>query len=360
LKAFAYLLLTNLRTFIRNKATIFWTFFFPIFFILIFGAVFSGQDNINYSVGLVMEDSSYTSQAFAAVLQNVSAFTIHSGDRAGELQAMKDGDRRAVIIVSQGFGENISHGLKGNIEVYYDPTQTSSTQVLLPVINQVVDGFDRAISRTPSLVQVNEQTLQTHKLRYIDYFVPGILAMALMQLGLSSAAVAVQMRENKIYKRLGATPLGRGTMVLSGVVFWLMVAFVQAALIIVVARLVFHVPVLGNWFALVGFVIVGILTFQCMGYMLSVFAKTQETIMPLIMAVQFPMMFLSGIFFPVNMMPGFMRPIMDAMPLTYLSDSIRQIMVQSQPLHSYLINLGVLIAWLVGCFIVAVRFFKWE
>jgi ABC-2 type transport system permease protein len=360
LKAFKYLILANFKTFIRSKATIFWTFFFPIFFILIFGAVFSGQDNVNYSVGLVMEDSSNTSHAFAAVLQNVSAFTIHSGDRASELQAMKDGDRRAVIIVSQGFGENISHGSKGDITVYYDPTQTSSAQILLPVINQVVDGFDRAISQTPSLVQVNEQTLQTHKLRYIDYFVPGILAMALMQLGLSSAAVAVQMRENKIYKRLGATPLGRGTMVLSGVVFWLMVAFVQAALIIVVARLVFHVPVLGNWFALVGFVIMGILMFQCMGYMLSVFAKTQETIMPLIMAVQFPMMFLSGIFFPVEMMPGFMHPIMDVMPLTYLSDSIRQIMVQSSAMHSHLINLGVLVAWFVVCLVVAVRFFKWE
>ncbi len=82
--------------------------------------------------------------------------------------------------------------------------------------------------------------------------------------------------------------------------------------------------------------------------------------MPLLMMVQFPMMFLSGIFFPLEMMPGFMRPIMDAMPLTYLGDSFRQIMVDSSAMHSHLINAGVLGGWFVVCLIVAVRFFKWE
>jgi ABC-2 type transport system permease protein len=117
---------------------------------------------------------------------------------------------------------------------------------------------------------------------------------------------------------------------------------------------------LGNWFFLAGMVILGGLTFLTVGFMISAFAKTQESAMPLLMLVQFPMMFLSGIFFPVEMMPGFMRPIMDAMPLTYLADSIRQTMVQSSALHSHLINVGVLVGWFIACLIVAVRFFKWE
>jgi ABC-2 type transport system permease protein len=135
---------------------------------------------------------------------------------------------------------------------------------------------------------------------------------------------------------------------------------IQAVLIIIVARLVFDVPMLGNWFYLVGFIILGTLTFLAMGYMLSAFAKNQQTLMPLIMAVQFPMMFLSGIFFPLEMMPGFMRPIMDAMPLTYLADSVRQIMVESSAMHAHVINLAVLGGWFVVCLVLAVRFFKWE
>jgi len=81
---------------------------------------------------------------------------------------------------------------------------------------------------------------------------------------------------------------------------------------------------------------------------------------PILMAVQFPMMFLSGIFFPVEFMPDFMRPIMAAMPLTYLGDSLRQIMVESSALHSHLTNIAVLGGWLLVCLTAAVRLFRWE
>jgi ABC-2 type transport system permease protein len=102
------------------------------------------------------------------------------------------------------------------------------------------------------------------------------------------------------------------------------------------------------------------MTFLALGYMLSAFAKTEEAIMPLLMAISFPMMFLSGIFFPVDMMPGFMQPVMAALPLTYLGDSMRQIMVNASAIHPMLLNLAVLGAWFVACLAVAVRFFKWE
>jgi ABC-2 type transport system permease protein len=360
MKTFNMLLMANAKQFAREKAAFFWTFVFPIFFILIFGAVFSGGDDITFNVGLVVEDDSAVAQNLSMALGQVSAFELTAGQRADEMKALQDGDRRAVIIVNSGFGESIAQGQMADIDVYYDPTQTSSSQILLPIIQRVVDSFDRALSGSTPLLQLKEETLQSHNLRAIDYLVPGILAMSLMQLGLFAVAPIVVDRENKVLKRLGATPLRRSTMIMSTVVFNLIVAMLQAALIIIIARLVFDVPILGNWFYMIGFIILGTLTFLSMGYMLSAFAKNQQTLMPLIMAVQFPMMFLSGIFFPLEMMPGFMRPIMDAMPLTYLADSLRQIMVESSALHSHIINLAVLGGWFVVSLILAVRFFKWE
>ena len=354
------LLMANAKQFVREKAALFWTFLFPIFFILIFGAVFSGGDNISFNVGLVMEDNSVIAQNMSDAFGQVTAFKLTVGQRDDELKALKDGDRRAVLIVEQGFGETIAMGGTANISVYYDPTQTSSVQILLPIVQKVVDNIDRAMSGTTPRVQLSEQTLQSHKLRAIDYLVPGILAMSLMQLGLFAVAPLVVDRENRVLKRLGATPLKRSTMIASTVVFNLIVAMMQAAIIIILARVVFHVPMMGNWLYLIGFIVLGTLTFLSMGYMLSSFAKNQQTLMPLIMAVQFPMMFLSGIFFPLEMIPGFMRPIMDAMPLTYLGDSLRQIMVESSALHSHIINLAVLGGWFVVCLVLAVRFFKWE
>ena len=361
MKTFNMLLVANAKQFVREKAALFWTFLFPIFFILIFGAVFSGgMDNVSFNVGLVIEDDSAIAQNMSDVFGQVTAFKINEGQRKDEIQALQDGDRRAVLVIEQGFGATIAQGGTANISVYYDPTQTSSVQILLPIVQKVIDNFDRALSGSITRIHLDEQTLQSHELRAIDYLVPGILAMALMQLGLFAVAPIVVDRENKVLKRLGATPLKRSTMIVSTVVFNLIVAVIQAALIIIVARLVFDVPMLGNWFYLAGFIVLGTLTFLAMGYMLSSFAKNQQTLMPLIMAVQFPMMFLSGIFFPLEMMPSFMRPIMDAMPLTYLGDSLRQIVVESSAMHSHLINIGVLGGWFVVCLILAVRFFKWE
>lgn len=360
MKAFRKLVVSEMKQFVRERPALFWTFAFPVFFILVFGAIFSGENNVTFHVGLVMEDDSPVAQGLSAALEQMPAFELHIGEQGAELQALKEGDRRAVIIVPRGFGAAVSQGAKGSVDVYYDPAQTSSAQVVLPIIRRVVDGFDRMLGQVPSLIELKEETLQTHRLRSIDYLVPGILAMALMQLGIFAAAPLVVQRENRVLKRLGATPLRRSTMVISIVAFRLLVAVGQAAVIIFVARLVFHVPMLGNWLSLAGMIVLGTLTFLAMGYMLSSFAKTEETVVPLLMAVQFPMMFLSGIFFPVEFMPDFMRPIMAAMPLTYLGDSLRQIMVESSALHSHLTNIAVLGGWLLVCLTAAVRLFRWE
>jgi len=360
MKVLLKLLVAHFKQFTREKAALFWTFAFPVFFILIFGAVFSGGDDTTFSVGLVMEDNSEVAQGLSAALQEPEVLEVQIGERDNELQALEDGDRRAVIIVLPDFGETISKGNKGQIEIYYDPTQTTSSQVLIPIIEKVIDGFDRALSQAPSLIQVEGKTLQTYDLRAIDYLVPGVLAMALMQLGIFAAVELVTERENKVLKRLGATPLRRSTMIISTVIFRLMVALVQAALIIIIARLVFDVPMLGSWLFLISMIILGTLAFLALGYLLSAFAKTERTAMPLLMSIQFPMMFLSGIFFPAEMMPDFMIPIMNAMPLTYLGDSLRQIMVGSSALHPHYINAAVLGGWLVVCLIGAIRFFRWE
>ena len=356
MKVLRKLLVSDIKQFFRERSALFWTFAFPIFFILIFGAVFSGGDNVTFNVGLAVEDNSPVAQQLSGMLQQVPAFKLSIGNRSAELQALKNGDRRAVIIVPSGFGQAILLGGNATVDVYYDPTQSSSVQVLLPIINQVLGRF----AQPAQIININPVTLQTNEIRPIDYLTPGIVAMAIMQLGIFAAMPLVVQRENRVLKRLGATPLRRSTMIFSTVVFRLLIAFGQAALIILVAWLVFHVVMLGSWLFLAGMVILGALTFLAMGFMMSAFAKTQESAMPLLMMVMFPMMFLSGIFFPVDMMPGFMHPIMDAMPLTYLGDSLRQIMVQSSALHSQWVNVGVLFGWFTACLIVAVRFFKWE
>jgi ABC-2 type transport system permease protein len=307
-----------------------------------------------------MEDGSPIAQGFTEGIRQVQVFEIHEGDLEAELQALRDGDRQAVVVLRPDFGASVAAGQAGDIDVYHDPSQTTVVQVLMPIVRKVVTEVERGITGTPSLVNLNEKTIQARDLRYIDFFVPGVLAMALMQLGIFSAIPLVIQRQNRILKRMGATPLRRSTIVASSVFFRLIIAVAQAFIIILVGRLVFDVHMEGNWFYLTGMVLLGATTFVSMGYLIASFARTEESATPLLMAIQFPMMFLGGVFFPVEAMPDFLEPIVKAIPLTYLGDSLRQIMVDSAALNSQLLNISVLAGWLVGCLALAVRFFRWE
>lgn len=360
MKPFIKLLLANFREFVRERPALFWTFAFPILFILLFGAIFSEEEAPRFSLGLVVEDTSAVARGLAEGLGQVPAFAPYQGTRQDELQALKDGKRRAVIVIGEGFGETVAQGKAGDIEVYYDPSQTMVIQVMLPILRKAVAEFERTVTRTPILVNLTEKSIQARNLRYIDFFVPGILAMALMQLGIFAAVPLVVQRQNRILKRLGATPLPRSTVVATSVFFRLVISMVQAFLIIAVGWLVFRVQMQGNWLYLIGMILLGATTFIAMGYVIAAVVRTEETAMPLLMVIQFPMMFLGGVFFPVEVMPDFLRPIVQAIPLTYLGDSLRQIMVASAALHSQVVNLSVLAGWLVGCLALAIRFFRWE
>ena len=140
----------------------------------------------------------------------------------------------------------------------------------------------------------------------------------------------------------------------------MLIVIMTAALIILVGWLAFDVKMIGNWGSLCGIVILGTLTFTSLGYLLAAFVKTVESADPIMNVIIFPMMFLSGTFFEVKNMPGFIEPVVKIMPLTYLNDALRQIMVDGSPLHSMATDMAVLTGWAVVCLGVTIRFFRWD
>jgi ABC-2 type transport system permease protein len=146
----------------------------------------------------------------------------------------------------------------------------------------------------------------------------------------------------------------------SQVLYRVILALFQTVVIILLARFVFHVNMVGSWFMLILMVVVGTLTFVSIGYLAVSRAKTTESAMPVVQLIQFPMLFLSGVFFPVEIMPSFMKPIVAVMPLSYLGDGLRQIMVAATPQHPIVIDLAVLGLWFVATSLLTIRIFKWE
>ncbi len=359
MKAFLRLIVADFRQFVRDRTALFFTIAFPILFMVIFGLVFSGGGEVSYTLGVVNNDQSERGATIVSVLASMNVFDTTTGEPDALLEDLKEGDIRALVIIPEGLG-SATPSDPLDITVYYDPSQTTSSQVILSILRETMNQIDRQVTGQQPVLQLQEQSVQSKELSNIDYLVPGILAMSIMILGLFGSLTLVEWREKKILKRFAATPVSKPTMVVSQVVYRLVLALVQTGIIIAIAYVAFDLEVSGSWLMLLGLVLLGTLTFISMGYLAVSRARTTEGAMPIVQILQFPMLFLSGIFFPVEFFPSFMIPIVEAIPVTYLGDALRQVMVDASPMHAMTTNFAVLGGWLVVCLFLAMRFFKWE
>lgn len=359
---FLRLLVAELKELVRDRMALFWFVAFPVLFIVLFGMIFSGDNTEPFKVGVVVQAPGPVGDGLVQAFKAVDVFRVSTGTFDHELAALKKGDRTMVVVVPAEANRAVMNPGSGPAEltVYIDKAQQSTNQVLLPVLDQVLDGIERHITGRPKLLVVRQKAVAAEEFKYIDFLLPGILAMALMQLGLFGALHLVSLRERKILKALGATPLPRGMLLGSEILVRLIISVVQTLLIVVIGRLAFDVHIISPWYEVLGLVLLGAGTFVSLGYMLCSFSRTEESAQGLIQFVQFPMMFLSGVFFPLNVMPQFLKPVIRVLPLTYLGDALRHVMVGSPSTYSMGTNLLVLSGTLLGTMLLAILFWRWE
>jgi ABC-2 type transport system permease protein len=358
----ALLLLTaaNIKSFTRDRAALFWTIAFPLIFIFLFGAIFSGGSS-DRTIGFAdLDKSAHSAELREAFATQPNVKVVESSEE--DLVAkMRDGQLSAVLVVPAGYGATIdAKAAPATLKVYTDPAQTAAQGATFQLVGGVLGAVNQAASGRPPAVTFANQAIQTQDLTFISYLVPSILGMSLMQLGIFSAIPLVADREKHILKRLQATPLRRWQLVGSNVLMRLLISVIQTAIIVGVGAGVFKVQISGNWLLIGVLVVLGSMTFIALGYVIASFAKTEESANGMTSVVQFPLMFLSGTFFPIDAMPDTLRTVARAMPLTYLGDALRQVMVGGTPFSPLWICFAVLVAWLVVCFGIAARFFRWQ
>lgn len=352
----------NIRSFYRDRASLFWTLAFPVIFVVLFGSIFSGGTT-RFTVGWVDQDGSPAAAQLRTGFEQIPILEVADAPEQAALQRMRDGELDGVVVVPAGVGDLLDRPAGGEpvrLRLYTDPSRRTATTTLEQIVGQVVGGMNQALSGAPPLLAVETVPLQTQNISNAAYFVPSILAMALMQLGVFAAIPLVAQREKLILKRLSATPLRRATLVGSNVVMRLIIAVVQSVLIIGIGAALFGVAIVGNVLLVAALIVLGALTFLAIGYVIASYARTEESANALTSVVQFPLMFLSGIFFPVEFMPDWLQPVAAALPLTYLGDALRQTMVGGAAYVPLEVDVLVLGAWLVGSFVVSARFFRWQ
>lgn len=366
MRALRALSIANLRSFVRDRAALFWTFAFPITFVILFGTIFSGG-GADYRLGWVDQDGSPAAAALRQAFVENAPVELTNGTLEEARAAMLEGKLDGILVIPRGLSTVIDAAQAGQhpdpieVTVITDPSRSNTALAVQQIATGLVMSANLRLSGATPLLTVLPDSLQTQRISGVSFFVPSILAMALMQLGVFAAIPLVQQREKLILKRLNATPLPRWTLVGSNVVVRLLIAATQTALILAIGIALLGVEITGtSWPLIIGFVALGALTFTSIGYVIASFARTEEAANGMTATVQFPLMFLSGIFFPIEIMPDWLRGVATFMPLTYLGDALRQTMVGGTPFAPLPVDALVLGGWLVVTLAISARFFRWE
>lgn len=358
MKLFKEVFIANIKELLRDKSGMFWLVAFPVIFVFIFGLIFTGNTGQqSYTIGLVSEGSSVINNNIEKALSNSPSFNIQNGSQEEEINALQKGERELVIIIPEiGFDINSQY----DVRILYNRDLSGTANILISSLKEIFYSIERRLTEQTELFNIRSEAVQAKTLSDFDYILPGILAMAILQLGLFGSFQFLNLREKGIIRGLGVTPLSRSVILSSEILMRLIIALIQTILIILLGKWLFGVQITGNLLQVFGIVIIGALSFISLGYMLITFANSMESGRGIVQVVQFPMLFLSGIFFPVEFFPSYIKPIIKALPLTYLGNALREVMVGIPSQTSMQRNIIILLLWTLVTLVLTIKFWKWE
>jgi ABC-2 type transport system permease protein len=347
--------------FVRNKQALFFTLVSPIIIMTIFGLLaFDRVPKVNLGVAVTAPPTPGTEQ-FVEQLGSVPAFSVTVGTEFAEREALKQGERSAVLVIPGDFipdGRPVDMHTAVLLKNSGDAQQAATAE---SIITQVLDKTNLAVAGEPAYYNLESQNTDSRNLKYIDFLVPGIVALSIMQMSVFSVAfVFADYKEKGVLKRLLATPMKPYEFVTANVVTRLLVALVQAAFLIAVGVIIFKAQVIGSYWALLPIVVLGAVMFLGLGFTVSGFANTVEAVPAIANLVVFPMLFLGGTFFPIDTMPDWLQKIANFLPLTYLSDSMREVMINGASLADVQANLWWMAGWAVVLVVAANFSFGFE
>jgi ABC-2 type transport system permease protein len=363
MKAITALYLAQAREFLRDRSAVLFVLLLPVVFGVFFGLVFSEGGSFTLQLGLANEDLGSVGDQIVMNLGTPEAkggYNLSIGERDDLMPILKRGDLHALLVLPENLSQSVINGQSAVIEVFYDTANPTSADFAVSIVRTLLNEINLALSGSPPILEMAPQPVQTKPLRSIDFFMPGMLGVALLWLGIfGTAQPIVSQRETQILRRIGVTPVSRLTILTAEVGWRVTVGLLQAPVFLLVGYFGFGVGVI-SWPPFIGAIVLGTLVFVSLGYVLAGLGRSTESVMAISQLINFPMMMLSGSIFMVEMLPDLFRPIMSALPLTYLSDLLRQSMVGAPAMHPIGLDFAVLGGWLVVLFILAVKLWRWE
>jgi ABC-type multidrug transport system permease subunit len=338
-EALRQLTLVRFREFTREPEAVFWVFIFPILLAAGLGLAFRNRPAEVLTVGVV--DSQLAQALKSEKLLHVEEYSFPRGE-----EALRTGKIALLAVRTSG----------NKIEYRYDDTNPEGrTSRMLA---------DRAVQRAAGRVDPvlsDDRIMREAGSRYIDFLIPGLLGMNLMGSAIWGIGFGiVDSRRKKLIKRLIATPMPKHYYLLSFLLSRLLMLVVEVGVVVGFGIFVFDVPVRGSALTLAAMCVLASMCFCSVGLLVASRAQTIEAASGLMNLIMMPMWIVSGVFFSSQRFPEAVQPIIKALPLTATIDALRAHMLQGASFAQVAPQMAILAAWLVVCFTLALKLFRWR
>jgi ABC-2 type transport system permease protein len=372
----------------RNRFGLVLLIVMPLFMLALVGFIYptSGSSASNLPVAIVNMDAGYHnstigSQTFISVLDQINSRTgmmkLSTEPSVSDVRSsIQSGNLEGAIIIPSNFSASLLSGKQGTLIIMTDqsnPQVSATIQTLLSGVfsemgtalaQQNVQALSPTVNASDSLAIVQPYRVQTQGVvpgasNYFDFLAPGIMAMVVMMSVMTGLPAAIsQEKEIGTMDGMMVAPINRLSIILGKTLSQTVRGMLQGLIILVLAVLLFGVTIHGSILLVIGLLLLGVFSFVGLGIVLTSFAKDQQTATMLMTTLMFPMMFLSGVFFPIQQMPWYMQDISKVLPLTYASDALRKVMVLGAGVPNITTDLAILIAFGAVLTAIAVPVFR--
>ena len=363
LKTFQHLFLAHLREFIREPMTVFWTFGFVIFYCLVFVLIYHRGTVSDVRVGLVSEKNNLSVTEFVQTALSVEGVEVGHFDREPAFEALRRNELDVVVLIqprpeSRAEGSHIESSA---IDIYRIPSEGHSN-VQAEAAESILRKAFLAQYSAQEFVQIRQLHLSGDRSSGPgSRFLPGLMTMFIIQLGLFGTAMPIiSLRVQGVFRRMKAAPVSLGAFVAAPIAVRVLVISLQILLALVAGSFLFHLPMPMEISWMICLLLLASMCFIALGLFVASVAGSIESGNLLASALQIPFVFLAGIFFPLEKVPPFLRPLMTILPSFCLDDSLTQIVSGARPVQSIAVNSVLLFMWLILFGVLTIYCFRWE
>ena len=355
--------LINTKRFFRDRLAIFFSIGFPLIFLFVFGGLNSGSSDISFNVALLNQSQTDFAAKFETQLKDSKIVSVDPEittlDAAKERMSRSELD--AVIVLPEAFGAITNETPTGEAQILYTQNNAQSGAALTSILGQQFAAINSEFVDTSVPFTVKGEQLNERSLSAFDYAFAGLLGFAIIGMGIFGPMnVFPELKKMGILRRLSTTPLRVWQYFLATMMGQAVIGLIGISIMFIVAILIFNLEVVGNWFELAVFIVLGIVMILGIGLSIGGWAKNERQAAPLGNIIVFPLMFLSGTFFPRFLMPEWLQNVSSFLPLTPVIDGIRLIATEGRHFIDILPQLGLIGIWMVVIYFIAFRVFRWE